>query len=324
MKALNLIRIALLLGLAEAVAFGAPSLLLSAPALAQFWGDPFYQPRPQRAIPQQQQQPFNPFGGFFGQPMSRPPTAPRPPRAVLRPPSRPQLGDFSKAPNPRKPETPATTHIVVMGDSLADWLGHGLEEAYADNPEFGVLRKFRADTGLIRNESRNDSYDWVQAARDQLAGEKPDFVVMIIGLSDRVSIRERPSARPASLQGQGQQGQHSRQAQSGAADEGQAKPEQAPSAAATHDFRSEKWGQLYGKRIDDTIAALKSKGVPVLWVGLPQLSGVPQNPEIMPQRPDWLAELVGLELRNVVAQHPFESSLRFPGSSGDGLAATRG
>jgi len=131
-----------------------------------------------------------------------------------------------------------------------------------------------------------------------LAAEKPDFVVMIIGLSDRVSIRERPSARPASLQGQGQQGQHSRQAQSGAADEGQAKPEQAPSAAATHDFRSEKWGQLYGKRIDDTIAALKSKGVPVLWVGLPQLSGVPQNPEIMPQRPDWLAGHMRFELRN--------------------------
>ena len=31
------------------------------------------------------------------------------------------------------------------------------------------------------------------------------------------------------------------------------------------------------------------------------------------QRPEWLAEVVGLELRNVVAKYPFESSHRFPG-----------
>ena len=30
---------------------------------------------------------------------------------------------------------------------------------------------------------------------------------------------------------------------------------------------------------------------------------------------DWLAEVVGLELRNVVAKYPFERSLRLPGSS---------
>src|SRR5262245_53837635 len=133
MKPQNLIRIALLLGLAEAVALGVGSVLLSTPAPAQFWGEPSYQQRPQRAIPQQQQQPFNPFGGFFQQPIWQPPRAPRPPRAVQRPAPRLQVGDFSKAPPPRKSETPATTHIVVMGDSLADWLGHGLEEAYADN-----------------------------------------------------------------------------------------------------------------------------------------------------------------------------------------------
>jgi hypothetical protein len=33
------------------------------------------------------------------------------------------------------------------------------------------------------------------------------------------------------------------------------------------------------------------------------------------RRPDCLAEVVGLELRNVVAKYPFERSLRFPGSS---------
>jgi hypothetical protein len=41
----------------------------------------------------------------------------------------------------------------------------------------------------------------------------------------------------------------------------------------TYEFRSEKWGEAYGRRIDEMIAVLKSKGVPVLWVGLPALRG---------------------------------------------------
>jgi hypothetical protein len=34
-----------------------------------------------------------------------------------------------------------------------------------------------------------------------------------------------------------------------------------------------------------------------------------------PRRADCLPEVVGLELRNVVANYPFEKSRRFPGSS---------
>ena len=83
---------------------------------------------------------------------------------------------------------------------MADWLGHGLDEAYTDNPEIGVVRKVRANTGLIRNETRADSYDWVQSAREMLAAEKPDFVVFMIGLSDRQSIRERGTGHPSTSQ----------------------------------------------------------------------------------------------------------------------------
>src|SRR5262245_29076409 len=197
------------LGVIGAGALLAAGVLMPSPAAAQFWGDPFFRPpRPQRAIPQQQQ---NPFGGFFQpqqqQPFWQAPHAPRPTRS--------QLGDFSKAPPPKKPDTPPTTTIVVLGDAMADWLGHGLEEAYADNPEFGVVRKVRANSGLIRNESRSDSYDWVQSAREFLASEKPDFVVMMIGLSDRIPIRERPAARPAAKPGQqpAQQAQQNQQNQ---------------------------------------------------------------------------------------------------------------
>jgi uncharacterized protein len=292
MKAGTLVRIALSAGLvlAEALVLAVPLALVPGPASAQFW-DPFYRPRPPRAIPQQQPS-FNPFGGggLFDQPPPWQQQAPPPPR-----PPRVQISDFSKAPPPRKPDTPPTTSVVVLGDAMADWLGHGLEEALADNAEFGVVRKIRSHSGLIRNEQRTDSYDWVQSARDQLANEKPAFVVFMLGLSDRVQIRERAPARPAAGR-PGQpapaapqpqpapppppaQGQQVDQQNA----EGPTKPEQpaaepAPAAAAsptnaTHEFRSDKWGELYGKRIDDMIAVLKSKGVPVLWVGLPPIRG---------------------------------------------------
>ena len=48
-----------------------------------------------------------------------------------------------------------------------------------------------------------------------------------------------------------------------------AEPEPATPGMLTYEFRSDKWTELYIKRIDDTIAALKAKNVPVLWVGLP-------------------------------------------------------
>jgi hypothetical protein len=40
-----------------------------------------------------------------------------------------------------------------------------------------------------------------------------------------------------------------------------------------HEFHTDKWGELYSKRIDDMIATLKTKGVPIVWVGLPAIRG---------------------------------------------------
>src|SRR5215510_9225925 len=49
-----------------------------------------------------------------------------------------QQGDYSRAPAPAKADKaspPDLKTIVVMGDSMADWLANGLEQAYADTPE---------------------------------------------------------------------------------------------------------------------------------------------------------------------------------------------
>src|SRR5207248_1167436 len=44
-------------------------------------------------------------------------------------------------------------------------------------------------------------------------------------------------------------------------------------AMRTYEFRSDEWAAYYNKRIDATIVALKSAGVPVFWVGLPSIRG---------------------------------------------------
>src|SRR3954452_3130278 len=111
---------------------------------------------------------------------------------------RQQPADSSRAPPPRRPDAAASTKIVVFGDSMADWLAYGLEEAFGETPDIGILRKHRANSGLIRT----DSYDWPTQARDMLNAEKPDFVVMMIGLGDRRGIREairapQPARPPA-------------------------------------------------------------------------------------------------------------------------------
>src|SRR5262249_13089147 len=129
--------------------------------------------------------------------------------------------------------------------------------------------------GLIRYDQRRDS-EWPQVAREIIAAEKPKFVIMMIGNNDRETIRENapPSAPanaqsiqpppplpapPPDLERQPVEQQHPH-----------TPPEEARQADyGPWEFQSEKWEQAYIKRIDATIAALKSGGVPVIWVGLP-------------------------------------------------------
>ncbi len=47
----------------------------------------------------------------------------------------------------------------------------------------------------------------------------------------------------------------------------------ARSGTGLYEFRDERWVELYSKKIEELIAVLKSKGVPVLWVGLPAVRG---------------------------------------------------
>ena len=58
--------------------------------------------------------------------------------------------------------------------------------------------------------------------------------------------------------------------------------EQARQAAyGPWEFHSEKWELAYIKRIDATIAALKSAGVPVIWVGLASQRGTKSSQDFI-------------------------------------------
>jgi len=197
-----------------------------------------------------------------------------------------------RAPPPRKPETPPTATVAVIGDSMADWLAYGLEEVYADQPQIGIVRNIRLSSGLIHYEPRNETLEWSQAVKDTLAAERPAAIVVMLGLNDRLALRAPAPGRdgkqpaPAATQTQPpQQGKDAKPAAPAAAsaqNPGEQQPGGASAGAAAtahpvpgaaYEFRTDEWAKLYGKRIDAMIAALKSKGVPVLWVGLPAIRG---------------------------------------------------
>jgi uncharacterized protein len=53
-----------------------------------------------------------------------------------------------------------------------------------------------------------------------------------------------------------------------------------PTPGSSYEFQTEQWAALYVKRIDAMMAALKSKGVPVIWVGLPAIRGTKSTNDI--------------------------------------------
>lgn len=205
--------------------------------------------------------------------------------------------ESSRAPAPKKSETTPTLSVMVMGDSMADWLGYGLEEAFADSPEIGVVRKSKAHSGLIRYEARGD-LDWWHVARDMLSNEKADYVVMMLGVDDRTSIRESQveqkkaqEAKEAAKDAPKDAAKDDKKPDQDAKSDTKIDDDETPpsivapepkrGASGAIEFRTERWEQIYTKRIDDTIAALKSKGVPVFWVGLPSIRGTRSTADVV-------------------------------------------
>lgn len=90
-------------------------------------------------------------------------------------------------------------------------------------------------TRLSSGLARPEFHDWVRGIPEVLAQEaKVDFIVMMIGSNDRQALRaDRDSVDPD----------------------------------------SDRWRELYAQRVDQAMQAMKARGVPVYWVGLPPLRG---------------------------------------------------
>ncbi|MBT1512301.1 DUF459 domain-containing protein [Bradyrhizobium sp. SRL28] len=258
------------------------------PASAQFFNFGGFGGPPQRQAPQRG---GGWFGGDFFQPFQQQ-QAPQAPRQ-----------DFSRAPGPAKRDTVPERNVLVLGDAMADWLGYGLEDAYSEQPDMGVIRKHKTVSGLIKYQPRGEPADWTAAAKAILATEKPDAIVVMLGLYDRVAIREALTEKKTDKKEEKKDARGKPEAAKPAdakpkpegstdaakRDDKPADAELSPDDAADNDtpqiasparaggglyeFRDERWVELYAKKIEELIGVLKSKGVPVLWVGLPAIRG---------------------------------------------------
>jgi len=239
-------------------------------ASAQFFG--FGEPAPRQ---QQRPQPRGGggwFGGDFFQPFQQQAPQQQAPR---------RREDFSRAPQSDRTGASAERNVLVLGDSMADWLGYGLEDAYSEQPDMGVIRKHKTVSGLLRYQPKGEPSDWAAAAKGILASEKPDAIVIMLGLSDRIPIRE-PDKKAAKKEGATDVKPGDKPADTAdntddsadITDPGSILNERgARSGGGMVDFRDDRWGELYGKKIEEMIGIAKSKGVPVLWVGLPAVRG---------------------------------------------------
>lgn len=296
------------------IALAIVATLIAAPASAQFFNFGFEQQRPAHR---------GGGGGWFGSdnpffsPFQEPPPRQQRPQRQQRP-----AENYSHAPPPEKRDTVPERNVVVLGDAMADWLGYGLEDALSETPDMGVIRKHKTVSGLIHYQPKGEPADWAAAAKTILAAEKPEAIVVMLGLHDRVSIREALEKEKSGKAEDKKKADtdkkdagkkdankdtkdaNKKETETDKVDAASAKPDdkQADSELPPEDveddspstgeksarspngiaeFHSDRWAELYSRKIDEMIAVLKSKGVPVFWVGLPAVRGTKSTSDML-------------------------------------------
>jgi uncharacterized protein len=134
-----------------------------------------------------------------------------------------------------------TFFIDVIGDSLAIQAADGLKEAFADNPKISVSQRAHDSSGLVRD----DFYDWVKGVHDLVAEKSDkthiDFVVMQIGMNDIQAIKD---------------------------------------GSDSLDPLTDRWRDIYGKRVEAVADTFRQAHIPMLWVGLPPMRNERFNDQI--------------------------------------------
>lgn len=86
---------------------------------------------------------------------------------------------------PAGPATAGAVSVALVGDSIANDLGKGMQAYFAGNKRINIVKNTRHSTGLVRT----DYFDWNAAAAKFAASSRADYVVVVMGGNDRQSIR---------------------------------------------------------------------------------------------------------------------------------------
>jgi hypothetical protein len=171
-------------------------------------------------------------GGFFnflfggGRPYVPPP--PPPPRSTRR----------ATAQQPRDAAPPAVAtvevapkdenakRIVVLGDFVAGGIAWGLDQTFANEPRLSVIDRSNGNSGL----ARADNYDWNKKLPEIINDDRPDIIVIALGMNDRQDVRD---------------------------------------GKLRLKLGTDEWETAYNKRIDGLVDTLKVFGRPFFWVTAP-------------------------------------------------------
>lgn len=163
------------------------------------------------------------------------PDAIRPPRAT--PPSTPDAAALPPGQTPGPAADPGPVEVEPTTFVLV--IGDNLSEWLA----FGLENALEDipeigvvdETRISSGLVRAEFHDWVKSIPEIIAAQpRVDFIVMMVGSNDRQPFRvDRDNV----------------------------------------EFRSDRWREIYIQRVDAVMAAMKARGVPTFWVGLPALRG---------------------------------------------------
>lgn len=190
------------------------------------------------------------------QPRKRTATAPRPQTSPVGPqigpqlpvdPNAPAAPDTSQpqvadgTPQPAVPAQPAGPAISVA--VVGDSLSVFLAQGLQD-----VYGERPGINFIKRNREasglvREDYFDWPKGLRELLSGtDKIDAVVVMIGSNDRQQLRDE---------------------------------------SGVHEPLTERWRELYARRIDALAAIAREKSVPLIWVGLPIMRSAKYSTDLL-------------------------------------------
>jgi uncharacterized protein len=169
---------------------------------------------------------------------------PQPTRPVIRQRPREENVVRRRAPRPRPQseapaEAPAEIAVapqpIVPASIFVHVLGDSLSELLAQGLKEQLIDK--PEIGIVRRGRsssglvRDDYHDWAKVLREAVHGpDKIDMLIMMIGSNDRQVLRDE---------------------------------------TGSHEFMSERWREIYTKRIDDLLSVAREKRLPMAWVGMP-------------------------------------------------------